>query len=125
MDVLTTFSVSEVSPYIWVAAALAAILYYTSLPQAAVYGNFPRAGGTILRWTPVHEIVASGYKKVTNIHIVLSIKYKVSFSAADNQGIQEADCGTMVVERLPDHATAIPRRPANGELDRPALLPKH
>jgi hypothetical protein len=53
------------SYYVWLATALTAVLYYTSLPQAPVYGSFQRVGGTIFRWTAVHDVVANGYKNVS------------------------------------------------------------
>lgn len=49
---------------IMLATMLVGILYYTSLPQAPIYGSFQRAGGTIFRWTAVHDVVAAGYKNV-------------------------------------------------------------
>lgn len=51
-------------PVAWIATALAALLYYVSLPQATVYGRFARKGGTIFQWTAIHNTVADAYKSV-------------------------------------------------------------
>jgi hypothetical protein len=59
-----TFNTAACSSYTWVLAALVAITYYVSLPQGPAYRLFPRAGGTVLRWTPVHDVVADAYEKV-------------------------------------------------------------
>jgi hypothetical protein len=66
MTFLTNADVVEKasSPYVWVTAALVAIIYYTSRPQESVYGSFDRAGGTVFRWTAVHDVVADAYKTV-------------------------------------------------------------
>ena len=50
-------------PYSVLAAGLLAAVYYTSLPQAPIYGSFDRAG-TTLKWKAVHEVVQGGYDKV-------------------------------------------------------------
>jgi hypothetical protein len=50
-------------PYYILAAGLLAAIYYTSLPQAPIYGSFDRAG-TTLTWKAVHKVVQGGYDKV-------------------------------------------------------------
>jgi hypothetical protein len=66
MAFLTNINVVEKTslPYVLVTAALIVIVYYTSRPQASVYGSFQRAGGTVFRWTPVHDVVADAYTTV-------------------------------------------------------------
>jgi len=51
-------------PFVLVVITFILILYYISLPQAAIYGSLDRAGGTILQWRPVHKVVQNGYNKV-------------------------------------------------------------
>jgi len=52
------------NPYSWLIVLFISILYYTSFPQALVYRSFPRVGGTIWRWSAVHDVVADAYVKV-------------------------------------------------------------
>ena len=51
------------NPYNILAAGLLVAVYYSSLPQAAIYGQFDRAG-TALTWKAVHDTVQGGYDKV-------------------------------------------------------------